>query len=153
MEQSLESLASEVNAWCDKRRIRPANGQAATAVTLRTLRYYRAVNLLDAPTSGGGGGYGKRHFLQACAVRVLQAEGLPISRIQSLLFGRSDKELQAVVEGAAASLPTAPESPSFTQPETWQTWPVTPDVMIMSRRPGLHLSPAQLAAIQQIINS
>lgn len=152
MEHTLDTLADQVNAWCDEHRVRPANGQASTELTVRTLRYYRTVNLLDAPTSGGGQGYGARHFLQACVVRVLQAQGLPLSRIQSLTFGRSDAELQAILDAAKGGTDQLPEDLRIPMtPETWHTWPVTPDFMLISRRPGLHLTPAQLEAIQQIL--
>lgn len=151
MQHSLDSLADQVNAWCAKRRVTPANGQVGTATTVRTLRYYRTVNLLDAPTAGGGEGYGRRHLLQACAVRVLQAEGLPLSRIQSLLFGRSDDELKTVLDSVKTGAHQLPASAPMTQPETWQTWPITPEMMIVSRRPGQQLTAAQLAAIAKII--
>lgn len=36
-------------------------------------------------------------FLQLKAIRVLQAQGFPPSRIQQLLFGRSGEELQRIV--------------------------------------------------------
>lgn len=151
--QTLDALADAVNAWCDERHLRPANGQAATELSVRTLRYYRTVNLLDAPLAGGGLGYGPRHFLQACAVRVLQAQGLPLSRIQALLFGRSDDELQSVLDSVdGGGAPSLPEPSAFpTQGETWRTWPLTPDLMLVSRRQGLSLSAAQLDAIKQIL--
>jgi DNA-binding transcriptional MerR regulator len=83
-----------VNAWCHERGLRPANGQAARDLSARTLHYYRSSGLLDPPETGAGRGYGQRHFLQLAAIRILQAQGLPLSRIQQLLFGRSDEELE-----------------------------------------------------------
>ena len=88
----IQELAERVNAWCRERELQPANGQAASELSARTLHYYRSAGLLDAPESGAGSGYGQRHFLQLAAIRILQAQGLPLSRIQQLLFGRSDKE-------------------------------------------------------------
>lgn len=152
MNLSVDVLAEKVNAWCVKRRVVPANGQVGTATNARTLRYYRTLGLLDAPTEGGGSGYGKRHFLQACAVRVLQAQGLPLTRIQSLLFARDEKELQAVLDSAHGGDAVIPDAPQFTQPETWQTWPLSTDVMLVSRRPGLKLSRSQMQAIQAILD-
>jgi DNA-binding transcriptional MerR regulator len=152
---SLDSLADAVNAWCDRRSVRPANGQASTELTVRTLRYYRTVNLLDTPTTGGGQGYGERHFLQACAVRVLQAQGLPLSRIQALLFGRSDGELREVVQAADSIAPALSEPfPFATQAaETWHTWALAPDVMLVSRGSGMRPTPTQIEAIQKILRS
>lgn len=152
MNLTVDQLADQVTAWCAKHCVVPANGQVATATNSRTLRYYRTLGLLDAPTEGGGSGYTERHFLQACAVRVLQAEGLPLTRIQSLLFGRSEDELQGILDSATSGqTPDLNPLPRITQPETWQTWPLSPDLLLISRRPGFHLTPTQLEAIQRLL--
>lgn len=154
MNVTLEALADSVNAWCDQRRLRPANGQAAAELSVRTLRYYRTVNLLDGPVSGGGAGYGKRHFLQACAVRVLQAQGLPLSRIQSLLFGRSDADLQTVlnsVESQSLDLPDRAPASAYGQPEAWKAWRLSPDFTLICHGSGEAPTAAQIDAIQQIL--
>jgi hypothetical protein len=91
---AIQGLAETVNAWCRDRALQPANGQTASELSARTLHYYRSAGLLDAPESGAGRGYGRRHLLQLKAIRILQAQGLPLSRIQQLLFARSDEELE-----------------------------------------------------------
>jgi DNA-binding transcriptional MerR regulator len=151
MNVTLDELAQCVNLWCGNHQITPANGQAAAEMTVRTLRYYRTVNLLDAPISGGGDGYVNRHYLQACAVRALQAQGLPISRIQSLLFARSDEELQEFMNTAEAGSAALPEAPALPPPETWHTAPITESLMLVSRGAPLQLTSAQAAAIKQIL--
>jgi len=149
---TVEQLAERVTGWCASHRVVPANGQVATATNARTLRYYRTLGLLDA--SAEGSGYAERHFLQACAIRVLQAEGLPLTRIQSLLFGRSDAELRAILDAAVAgATPDLPAPAPVNQAETWQTYPLGPDFLLISRRPGLRLTPAQVEAIQRILHS
>lgn len=154
MDLSVEQLADRVTAWCAQHRVVPANGQVATETQARTLRYYRTLGLVDSPAAGGGQGFGERHFLQACAVRVLQAEGLPLSRIQSLLFGRSDDELREITESAASGGIALPDAPApVVQPETWQTFPISPELMLVSRRPGFHLTTDQITAIQRILES
>ena len=83
---NLPSLAESVNDWCGERAIHPASGQAAESLSERNIRYYRTLGLLDGPLAGGG--YGRRHFLQLSSIRVLQARGLPLKKIQELLYGR-----------------------------------------------------------------
>jgi DNA-binding transcriptional MerR regulator len=100
---TIQELAETVNAWCRDRGLQPANGQTSSELSARTLHYYRSAGLLDAPESGARRGYGRRHLLQLKAIRVLQAEGLPLSRIQQLLFARSDKELEQIAESAGES--------------------------------------------------
>jgi|GEM_PF-3783113 len=114
----VDLLADQVTAWHALHRIVPSNGQVATNV--RTAHYHRTLGLLDAPTEGGGKGFGERHFLYACAVRLLQSERLPLTRIQSLLFGRSDEELVAeltptdtLVDEAVCYSLAAPEGVPF----------------------------------------
>lgn len=152
MNVTVDALAEKVTAWCGKHRVVPANGQVATDTNVRTLRYYRTMGLLDAPTEGGGSGYGERHYLQACCVRVLQAEGLPLTRIQSLLFGRSDADLRKIMNGGIATAPVPAAAPMPPQPEAWQTWPLGPDFMLTVRRPGFKLTSGQMEAIQNILN-
>lgn len=151
MKLTVDDLADKVTAWCKEHRVVPANGQVASDTQVRTLRYYRTMGLLDAPVEGS---YGERHYLQACAVRVLQAEGLPLSRIQSLLFGRGDEELRgiqsSVSTGQLPELPPAAPQMGL-RPESWQTWPITAELMLVSRRAGLQLSAAQLDAIRSIL--
>ena len=154
MNLSVDQLADRVTDWCARHRVVPANGQAAAATTVRTLRYYRTTGLLDAPAEGGGKGYGERHFLQACAVRVLQAEGLPLSRIQSLLFGRSDEELRGILQsaeqGGAPELPAA-SPPRFDAAETWQTYALGPEFLLIARGGAQRPTRQQIAAIQAIL--
>jgi DNA-binding transcriptional MerR regulator len=148
---SVEQLAAKVTAWCDRHKVVPANGQVATDTQPRTLRYYRTLGLMDPPTSGG---FSERHYLQACAVRVLQAQGLPLSRIHSMLFGRSDDELTSILRAAESQAP--PELPPAAEGHcapALQTLALGPEFLLVSRRPQLRLSEAQIRAILHILNS
>jgi DNA-binding transcriptional MerR regulator len=150
MQLSLEDLVTQVNQWCATRAVTPASGQVADNLSVRTLRYYRSVGLLDAPASGGGTGYGEHHFLQVVALRILQAQGLPQSRIHALLFGRSDKELRKIVEHTAAPLVARSSPPTFNPSETWQVAPLDEEFLLVSRH-GHPIPPKALARIRTIL--
>jgi DNA-binding transcriptional MerR regulator len=151
---TVQELAETVNAWCRDRALQPANGQTASELSARTLHYYRSAGLLDAPESGAGHGYGQRHLLQLKAIRILQAQGLPLSRIQQLLFARSDKELEQIAESAGKidPRPTNVCSRTFASTETWTVYPLNEDVFVVARNGG-HLSTSQLEAIGKICNA
>jgi len=151
---TIQELAEAVNAWCRDRALQPANGQAASELSPRTLHYYRSLGLLDAPKSGAGRGYGRRHLLQLKAIRVLQAQGLPLSRIQQLLFGRSDAELKQIVVSAGKTVPRAANGRShpLVSQETWTTYPLNGQFFLVSRD-GTRLSADQLEAIRAICDT
>jgi len=151
---TIQELAETANAWCRDRALRPANGQTAGELSARTLHYYRSVGLLDAPESGAGRGYGRRHLLQLKAIRILQAQGLPLSRIQQLLFGRSDEELEQIAESVGKSdLGIANvRGRTFNSKETWTIYPLNEQLFVVARN-GAHLSTSQLEAIGKICNA
>lgn len=64
----------------------------------RTIRYYTTLGLLDRPRiDGRQAKYGRRHVLQVLAIKALQAINLPLSEVQTRLYGRSDQELEAIL--------------------------------------------------------
>jgi DNA-binding transcriptional MerR regulator len=137
---SVEQLAETVNDWCDEHGISPASGQAGERITVRNVRYYRTLGLIDPPALGGGQGFGEKHRLQLVAIRLLQAQGLPLSRIQELLFGRSVEDLKQIETKGLAELETAGFNafrPSLN--ESWSVAPLNEEFMLVSRR-GRRLS-------------
>ena len=152
MNLSIEKLAIKVTAWCDKHGVVPANGQVATDTQPRTLRYYRTLGLMDAPEAGGG--FSERHYLQACAVRVMQAEGMPLTRIHSLLFSRTNEELLGILQATESKrAPELSASPESTVTVPMQTVPLGPDFLLVSRRPHLRLTESQIRNILHILNT
>jgi DNA-binding transcriptional MerR regulator len=132
---SAEQLANLVNQWCDEHGVFPANGQAGEEMSVRNIRYYRTLGLLDPPETGGGRGFGEKHRLQLIAIRLLQAQGLPLSRIQQLLFGRSLEELREIENRGLAELEEARVAafrPSVD--ESWKMMPLNDEFMLVSRR-------------------
>ena len=150
---TIQELAETVNAWCRDRALQPANGQTASELSARTLHYYRSTGLLDAPESGAGRGYGRRHLLQLKAICILQAQGLPLSRIQQLLFARSDEELKQIAESAGEIDPQpANVCHTIASKETWTVHPLNEQLFMVARN-GAHLSASQLEAIGKICNA
>src|SRR4051812_46995622 len=127
---SLDELSSRINAWCEEHDIVPASGQAGEAVTERNIRYYRTLGLVDAPE---GGGYGEKHLLQLTAIRLLQAQGLPLRRIRELLYGRSLKELQEIrrrgLAESRAAVPARRVGP--VGEELWRMIPISEDFLLV----------------------
>lgn len=140
---SAEQLAKLVNDWCDQHGVVPANGQAADRITPRSIRYYRTLGLLDPPLAGGGEGFGEEHRLQLVAVRLLQAQGLPLVRIRQLLLGRTLEELRRIEAQGLAELRALPQlSFSSGGTESWAVTPLNSEFLLISRR-GRWLSPEE----------
>jgi DNA-binding transcriptional MerR regulator len=110
--------------------------------------------LLDAPESGAGRGYGRRHLLQLKAIRILQAQGLPLSRIQKLLFARSDEELEQIAESLGQIDPsiTNVHSRASDSKESWTVYPLNEELFVVARN-GAYLSRSQLEAISKICDA
>jgi len=104
-------------------------------MTVRNIRYYRALGLLEPPSMGGGMGFTEKHRRQLVAIRLLQAQGLPLSRIQELLFGRTLEELKEIEKQGLAEV-NQTEVAAF-RPAANEAWCVTPlnqEFMLVSRR-------------------
>ncbi|HAB19355.1 MAG TPA: MerR family transcriptional regulator [Verrucomicrobiota bacterium] len=155
-EYSLSELAEAVNVWCAKAGITPANGQVGESLNERNLRFYRTVGLLDAPVAGGGRGYTERHLLQITAIRLLQAQGLPLRRIRELLFGRSLADLREIRERgrteARATRAASASAAILTPGEAWQLLPVTSHVALLTKS-SAPISAEQLRQIRAILGN
>jgi DNA-binding transcriptional MerR regulator len=149
---TLEELVAEVNVWCEACNLAPPSGQSAEQLSLRTLRYYRTMGLLNGPKPGSKNAYREIHRLQLLAIRVLQAQGQPLRRIQTLLYGRSESDLREVLKRGAASLPPQPTFPALQGAEDWRVLPINPSVWLILRD-RRKLSPDQVARIQAILDT
>jgi DNA-binding transcriptional MerR regulator len=149
---SAERLAEQVNDWCEQHGVRPASGQAGERITVRNIRYYRTLGLLDAPTTGGGQGFGEKHRLQLTAVRLLQAQGLPLGRIQELLYGRSLEDLQEIESRGLAEMEQSLNAGfQMSANESWGVMPLNEEFMLVSRR-GRKLPSALKERLLAILN-
>ncbi|MCU0270782.1 MAG: MerR family transcriptional regulator [Acidimicrobiales bacterium] len=95
---TIEDLEQRVAARLREVDATQPNGQVSQRPDRRTLRYYTTLGLLDRPSEvrGRRAWYGERHVEQVLAIKRLQAAGLPLAEIQSLLVGRPTRELTAL---------------------------------------------------------
>jgi hypothetical protein len=145
---NLQKLAQAVNDWCAERGFVPASGQAAENLSERSLRYYRSLGLLDGPKTGEGS-YVERHFLQLAAIRVLQSRGMPLRRIQELLYGRTDANLRELLTRARQEHRQVATMPPFAS-ESWNVIPLEGSFALIGRD-GARPTAAQVAAINRIL--
>lgn len=85
-----------------------ANGRIRDMPSVRIIRWYASIGLVDPPLSRRGrvARYGRRHLLQLVAVKRRQAEGRSLAEIQAEFTGATDETL-----ARAARLPRGfPES-------------------------------------------
>jgi DNA-binding transcriptional MerR regulator len=155
-EFSVEQLAQAVQAWCAKHGVSPANGQAAEELSERTIRYYRTLGLLDAPLGSYVKTFGEKHRLQLIAIRVYQAQGIPLRKIREELYGKSLAELTAFeqaaarkgLKGLAQSVPLAPVHDA----ENWSVTPLGQGFLLINREQR-HVPEAVLNKIQRLLEA
>src|SRR4051794_17415367 len=119
-EMSLEQLSAEVAERLARHRLLETqpDGRVSAAPDARTIRYYSTLGLLDRPKlEGRQARYGHRHLLQLLAIKALQGAALPLSEIQSRLYGRSDEELTALWQSVIAVRPARKAAP---KPILWR---------------------------------
>src|ERR1700752_1500529 len=76
-----------------------ARGTVTSVPDERTIRYYMAEGLVQAPDEkqGTASVFSYLHLLQLLTVKKLQAEHLPIRKIRELVAGKSDEELETLL--------------------------------------------------------
>ena len=137
---SLEELSSLSQVEMERRRIPTPGGRVSQVPTARTIRYYTSLGLVDRPMAYDGGlaQYGPRHLLQLLAIKVLQAEYLPLPEIQKQLYGRSEDELRQLI--VAATRNEAVDSKA-TRPkvESWLSRQLGPGIqLVVTERQAFH---------------
>lgn len=128
---SLEDLCLEAIRCLDHYGFRDSvsDHRVSAAPDGRTVRYYTTLGLVDRPrTVGRQARYGPRHLVQVLAVKALQVQNLALADIQQRLLGRSESELLAIVEAAAAAL--QPAAPAFHM-VVWREITIEPGLKIV----------------------
>jgi DNA-binding transcriptional MerR regulator len=137
-EFTLEELAQAVRDWCEQHHVFPANGQAAEELTERTIRYYRTLGLLDPPLGNYTRTFAEKHRLQLIAIRLYQAQGLPLRKIRDELYGQSLEDLAGLEKQAAKrggqgiSLAVPLQLPVAS--ESWSVVPLAEEFLLVSRQ-------------------
>ena len=127
----------------------------------RTTRYYTSIGLLDRPLIvGRQARYTERHLLQLVAIKLLQYLSLPLSTIQSRLYGLSEKELTALIEAIETKLQesrqeSAGSDGQFARPvQIWREVVIEPGLKLMVQEDFSTGSPreALLKKIEQALS-
>jgi len=127
---TLEELSRRVEEELGRLGLRSQpDGRVSEAPDGRTIRYYGTLGLLDRPALvEREARYGRRHVLQLVAIKALQAEGLPLARIQERLYGRSNFELETLLRSVAEAPGRRPRPvPAL----LWREVPIQPGVKLM----------------------
>lgn len=119
----------------------------------RTVRYYVSLGLVDQPHGKRGtfALYGRKHLLQVLAVKKLQAEYLPIRKIEALLADRDEAALEKLLGGAVALAELVRAAPAAAKPGAAWVRHELRDGVELQVREGTSLSPAELADLQDEI--
>lgn len=128
---TLDELCLEVERCLEHYgfRERVIDHRISAAPDARTVRYYTSLGLVDRPRIvSRHARYGPRNLVQLLAVKALQVQDLALADIQQRLFGRSEAELLAIVEAAAAAL--QPAAPAF-HAVVWREITIEPGLKLL----------------------
>jgi DNA-binding transcriptional MerR regulator len=141
---TLDELSAEVGRLLEEKSLleAQADGRVAAAPDARTVRYYGTLGLVDRPSIvEREARYGRRHVLQLVAIKALQSGGLPLAEIQARLYGRSNSELETLLNAVSQERPR----PAGVRPVRWREVTVEPGLKLMVEEGWApRLSPAAL---------
>src|SRR5262249_52147529 len=93
-------LADEAARLLDQFVPRQERGSVSEVPDERMVRYYSSEGLIAAPEGrqGSAAVYGYTHLLQLLAVKKLQADHLSIKNIRELVEGKTDRDLEQILD-------------------------------------------------------
>ncbi len=110
--------------------------------SLRSIRLYTTLGLLDRPyLQGRTGYYGPRHLMQLVAIKRLQAEGLSLAEIQERLLGQTEETLAKIAKvpphllSAEATETKPTNGASRRQTAFWKLLPAVREATTTTERP------------------
>jgi len=131
---TLEQLSGEVEKQLKQRGLLNAqhDGRVSAVPDGRTIRYYTTLGILEKPkVISRQAFYGNRHVLQLLAIKSLQGLSLPLGEIQARLYGKSDKELEAILESISNKLKSDQRARAEIHPLIWREVMIEPGLKIM----------------------
>lgn len=133
---TLDELSEEVGRLLNRYALLGAqhDNRVSPVPDARTIRYYTTLGLIDRPKiNGRQAAYSKRHLLQILAIKALQAINLPLSEIQTRLYGRSDSEIEALLASLSEFWKRSEKEkePEPVRSTTWHEIIVEPGVKIL----------------------
>ena len=148
---SVSELADAVNDWCARHQVEPLDNATGPRVTVRSVRYYQTLGLVERALSADGRGFREKHRLQLTAIRLLQAKGWPLIKIQVVLAGRTMKELIELEQRGIGETNFAP-LPSRSPSQDWKVSPIDERTLILACS-GREVTAAQRLRIQEILRA
>lgn len=140
--------------------VHQTSGRIRAVPDTRTLRYYTTLGILDAPLElrGRTAYYGRRHLVQAVAIKRLQTRGESLVEIQQRLVGAGDDQLEAWAEipkslwdqleqgplSTSESLDAVPDAVSWSG-EEMAFWAVAPTARVDSSNVDDSVIPGQVS--------
>jgi DNA-binding transcriptional MerR regulator len=148
---SIAELADAVNSWCKQHDVAPLHNRVGEFVTGRNIRYYQGIGLVARPVNSSGRGFTDLHRLQLIAIRLLQAKGWSLDRIQAALAGRTEAELRQIEENGVQHLQYSPAASTRASAGDWVVVPLSDDLLLLSRG-RLDLTPAQRQRVLDLLS-
>lgn len=134
---TIEELVHRANWLIQQEGLIVPSGRVNSELSLRSVRLYTTLGLLDRPILRGRTGYySTRHLLQLLAVKRLQAEGLSLVEIQNRLLAMPDEELARIAGVSAEQVKAAYFPPVEEAPRRARAfWRVAEPVRVMEAQP------------------
>ncbi|MBI3791134.1 MAG: hypothetical protein HY275_09685 [Gemmatimonadetes bacterium] len=96
-------LAAYASGLADAAGVRPTNAVARAAPSMRAVRFYVSIGLLDRPEGAGTAAtYGYKHLIQLLAIKVRQREGQTLEVIKKEMTTSTGDALERRVATALA---------------------------------------------------
>jgi DNA-binding transcriptional MerR regulator len=101
-ELTLAQLVSASTALIRATGVTPDDGRTSVVPDARTVRYYQTLGLIPKPLryEGRSAVYGYEHLVRVVAVKLLQAKGFSLARVQEAFAGLTLAQLEAAVAEA-----------------------------------------------------